>query len=203
MEIVDISKIFRQDSQSEGQWFSTTHLYRHPLAASCILNDSRQRLVLIWPVRCTRTYFIFLDVHLTVRDIPKVPKRLHCWYCLPLFIGLMQKPFGGCMSDLQIQISWATNMQCWKHKVERSGNVCWCVFVNVPVSGFVRGILSAPKQLCHSVSCSCIFFQRHCICAQLSENRQVQNISVFSGLWVSLNEFGWKAINTWQRPDVI
>lgn len=148
-------------------------------------------------------YFIFLDVHLTVWDIPKEPKWLHC---LPLFIGLMQKPFGGCMSDLQIQISWATNLQCWKHKVQWSGNVCFCtecVFVNVPVSGFVRGVLSAPKQLCNSVSVSCIFLRWHCICAKLSENTQVRNISVFSGLWVSLNEFGQKAINTRQWPDAI
>lgn len=75
--------------------------------------------------------------------------------------------------------------------------------MNVPVSGFVRGVLSAPKQLCNSVSVSCIFFQRHCICAELSEDGQVRNISVFPVLWVSLNEFGWKAINTWQWPDVI
>lgn len=57
------------------------------------------------------------------------------------------------------------------------------------VSGFVRGVLSAPKQLCNSVSVPCIFFQRHCICAELSENRQARNIGVFSGLWASLNEF--------------
>lgn len=39
-----------------------------------------------------------------------------------------------------------------------------CVFVNVPVSGFVHGVLSAPKQLCNSISVSCIFFQRHYLC---------------------------------------
>lgn len=127
MEIVDISKIFRQDLQSWGQSFSPAHLYRHPLATSCILNDSRQGLVLIWSVHYTRcTYFIFLDLNVTVWDIPKEPKRLHCRYCLALLIGLMQKPFGGCMSDLEIQISWATNLQCWKHKVQRSGNLCFC-----------------------------------------------------------------------------